>query len=62
MSVLPVWRTFPMVQSTVSTVPSPCHIIIDIIDFDIEAQYEPEPALPLISIFYHSFLYFTTHL
>jgi len=62
MSVLPVWRTFPMVQSTHSTVPVPCHVIIDVIDFDIEAQYEPVTVLPLISRFYHSFLYFTTRL
>ena len=60
MSVLPVWRTFPMVQSTVQ---SPDHIIIDIdIESQSEPQYDPHPVLPLISIFYHSFLYFTTHL
>jgi hypothetical protein len=65
MSILPVWRTFPMVQSTSPMVQStspmvPDHIAIDI-DFDIEAQYEDEltthfSILPLISLFYYSFI------
>lgn len=61
MSVLPVWRTFPLVQSTF-TVPSVDHVIIDIdSDFDIEAQYETPTHLsvfPLISLFYYSFITF----
>jgi len=56
MSILPVWISAPLVNQTID------HIVIQIDEFDIEAQYEPIVHFPLISVFYHSFLYFITHL